>query len=306
MSDMNRLREWYVGDHDSRIARYMSNRKDDSEFVEMPNAKPGEFLKSIFIFFAGLSIILVIWQVYAWYANEVNGSLLEFPYPIECLERLVQYFKQEELIFGVPLVKHVWASLGRWLEAFALSAVCGISLGLILGCLKQIYPIAISAVNIIQMIPGAAWIPVAILLLGIGNAPAVFIIWLISFVIITINVSGGIRRIPEVYLRAADMMGANIFMKLFKVIIPFALLDTVNGLRLGMGSAWRVLISAEMIIGTGVGVGFVISELRGVLDYVGAFACIMIIGVIGLLIDKIFFVSIEKYVRHKLNLDEDV
>ena len=73
-----------------------------------------------------------------------------------------------------------------------------------------------------------------------------------------------------------------------------------------MGSAWRVLISAEMIIGTGVGVGFVISELRGVLDYVGAFACIMIIGMIGLLIDKIVFVNIEKYVRHELNLDEDV
>ena len=303
---MNRLWEWYAGDNDSRIARYASNRKGDSEYIEMPNNRPFDFLKSVFIFFAGLAIILAIWQIYAWWANEIDGSLLAFPYPMECVERLIQYFTQEELIFGVPLIEHVQASLGRWFEAFFMSAVCGVTLGLIIGCFKQIYPIAISSVNIIQMIPGAAWIPVAILLLGIGDAPAVFIIWLISFVIITINVSGGIRRIPEVYLRVADMMGANIFMKLFKVIIPFALLDTINGLRLGMGSALRVLMSAEMIIGTGVGVGFVISELRGVLDYVGAFACIMIIGMIGLLIDKIVFVNIEKYVRHELNLDEDV
>ena len=272
----------------------------------MPSSRISELLKTILIFFAGLTIILLIWQVYAWYANEFSGNLLKFPYPMESMSMLIAYIKQEELIFGIPLIDHVKASLGRWLEAFFLSAVCGIGLGVTLGCLKQIYPIAISAVNIIQMIPGAAWIPVAILMLGIGDAPAVFIIFLISFVIITINVSGGIRRIPEVYIRAADMMGANIFMKLFKVILPFELLDTINGLRLGMGSAWRVLISAEMIIGTGVGIGFVISELRGVLDYVGAFACIMIIGLIGLLIDKIFFVNIEKYVRHKLNLDEDV
>ena len=303
---MNRIWEWYTGDADSRISRYSSNREEGSEYIELPSSRISELLKTILIFFAGLTIILLIWQVYAWYANEFSGNLLKFPYPMESMSMLIAYIKQEELIFGIPLIDHVKASLGRWLEAFFLSAVCGIGLGVTLGCLKQIYPIAISAVNIIQMIPGAAWIPVAILMLGIGDAPAVFIIFLISFVIITINVSGGIRRIPEVYIRAADMMGANIFMKLFKVILPFALLDTINGLRLGMGSAWRVLISAEMIIGTGVGIGFVISELRGVLDYVGAFACIMIIGLIGLLIDKIFFVNIEKYVRHKLNLDEDV
>ena len=83
-------------------------------------------------------------------------------------------------------------------------------------------------------------------------------------------------------------------------------MDIVNGLRLGMGSAWRVLISAEMVISTGLGIGFAISALRNILDYVGAFACIAVICCIGLLIDKVIFVNIEKYVRHRLGMDEDV
>ena len=63
---MNRLWEWYAGDNDSRIARYASNRKGDSEYIEMPNNRPFDYLKSVFIFFAGLAIILAIWRWETW------------------------------------------------------------------------------------------------------------------------------------------------------------------------------------------------------------------------------------------------
>lgn len=151
-----------------------------------------------------------------------------------------------------------------------------------------------------------AWLPVAMLMFGLGDDSAVFIIFIICYVIITINVAGGIRRIPEVYILTADMMGAPAVVRIIKVILPCAALDIVNGLRMGMGSAWRVLISAEMVIATGIGIGYAISALRAVLDYVGSFACIAVICVIGLLIDKLIFVNIEKYMRHKLGMDMDV
>ena len=231
---------------------------------------------------------------------------MKFPYPLEAFQRLGEYLFDGRKMYGKSIYQHIGASMKRWLTAFALSTFLGIILGTVLGMAKKIYPIAISPINIVQMIPGMAWLPIAILVFGLSDESSMFIIFTISFVIVTLNVAGGIRRIPEVYNRVAAMMGAGIPVKVFKVALPFAALDIVNGLRLGMGSAWRVLISAEMVISTGLGIGFAISALRNILDYVGSFACIAVICCIGLLIDKVVFVNIEKYVRHKLGMDEDV
>ena len=259
------------------------------------------------IFLAGVMIILTIWALFAWYYNDYLGIyLLHFPTPQESLSRFWEYFTENRNVLGYTIYEHIEASLTRWLTAFALSAVLGLMAGVILGYSRTLYPIGMSPVNVIQMIPGMAWLPVALLIFGLGDDAAIFIIFLISFVIITMSVAGGIRRIPEVFLRASDMMGAKGMIRVFKVLLPFAALDIIAGLRLGMGSAWRVLISAEMLVATGLGVGYAISALRGVLDYIGSFACIVVIAVIGLLMDKVVFVSIEKYARHKLGMDQDV
>ena len=295
------------GDDDDRISRYYSNREgDDSEYIDMPSSTPSDILKAVLTFAAGIAIILIIWQGFAWYYNEMFDRMLKFPYPAESLRDLCDYLFGGKPMFDMDIWVHIKASLKRWLIAFMLATLCGLVLGIILGIMKRAYPILISPINIIQMIPGLAWLPVAILMFKFSDKAAIFIIFIIAFVIITITVAGGIKRIPAVYLRAADMMGAGPSVKVLKVIIPFAALDIVNGLRLGMGSAWRVLISAEMVIATGTGIGYAISALRSNLDYVGSFACIIIICAIGLLIDKVIFVKIEKYVRHRLGMDLDV
>ena len=272
----------------------------------MPNATLIGFLKAVAIFFLGVAIVILIWQAFAWYYNEFFDRIMKFPYPAETFQRLWEYLFEGRTMYAKSIYRHIGASMKRWLTAFALSTFCGIILGTILGMAKKIFPIAISPINIVQMIPGMAWLPVAILVFGLSDKSAIFIIFTISFVIITLNVAGGIRRIPDVYNRVAAMMGAGLSVRVFKVTLPFAMLDIVNGLRLGMGSAWRVLISAEMVISTGLGIGYAISALRNVLDYVGSFACIAVICCIGLVIDKVIFVNIEKYVRHKLGMDEDV
>ncbi len=296
-----------ISGDDRRIAKYFGRRESaDSDMIELPSSTLHNILKGTLIFIAGIMIIVVIWQCFAWYYNEMYDRLLKFPYPLETFERLYQYLFEDKLMFRTTIYSHIAASMKRWLTAFLLSTLCGIALGMFLGYFKKIYPVGISPVNIIQMIPGMAWLPVVLLVFGISDESAIMIIFLISFVIITINVAGGIRKIPDVYMRAADMMGANAAVRIFKIMIPASTLDIVNGLRLGMGSAWRVLISAEMVIGTGIGLGFAISELRALIDYTGAFACIAVICVIGLIIDKLIFVNIEKYVRHKLGMDQDV
>lgn len=292
---------------DERIAKYFGNRRaDDNDMIELPSGTYRGVLKGALIFLAGIAIILLIWQGFAWYYNECFDRLLKFPYPLETLQQPWEYFFEGRAMLGTTIYAQLEASLGRWITAFLLSTFLGLVTGMILGYFSKLYPILISPINIIQMIPGMAWLPVAMLMFGLGDDSAVFIIFIICYVIIAINVAGGIRRIPEVYIRTADMMGAPAVVRIFKVILPCAALDIVNGLRMGMGSAWRVLISAEMVIATGIGIGYAISALRSVLDYVGSFACIAVICVIGLLIDKLIFVNIEKYMRHKLGMDMDV
>ena len=158
-------------------------------------------------------------------------------------------------------------------------------------------------VSVYQMIPGLAWLPVAILLVGLGDDAAVFIIFAVSSMVITIGVSSGIRMVPEVMVNAAKMSGASGLTVFTRVLVPQAACSIINALRLGMSSAWRVLVAAEMIVGTGVGVGYSIQLTRDLLDYVGAFACITVICLLGLLIDRVILASIERWMRHRLGLE---
>ena len=121
--------------------------------------------------------------------------------------------------------------------------------------------------------------------------------------VITIGVSSGIRMVPTVIVDAAKMTGARGWTIFAKVLIPQATVNIINALRLGMSSAWRVLIAAEMIVGTGVGVGYSIQLTRDLLDYVGAFACITIICLAGLFFDRVVLGSIERWMRHRLGME---
>ena len=155
-------------------------------------------------------------------------------------------------------------------------------------------------IYILQLIPGLAWIPIAMLLFGIGNISTIFMIFIMGYMPVVINTVGGIKGIPLIYVNAAKMMGAEKFTIYFKVLIPAAALSIINGLRIGLANAWRVLIAAEMIVGVGVGLGFIIIQSRWSLDFEAAFCSIIIIAGIGLLVEKGFFGILENTISHKL------
>ena len=209
-------------------------------------------------------------------------------------------------IYGATIYQHVVASMRRVIIAFIFAAIVGITLGIILGYFTRLYPVGIIPVTVFQSIPGLAWLPISLLLfcnIG-GDSFAIFIIFAVSVTVITINVSGGIRTMPQVVTRAARMMGADTAIMFVKILIPYSAISIINGLRLGLGSAWRVLIAAEMLLGTGIGLGSSMELMRDKLDFVGAFGCIVIIVAIGLVIDKVIFSAIEKAMRHKLGMEE--
>lgn len=294
-------------DDDARIAENIQNRVEGSDIIPTGSAFFSRYSKILLTFAIGIMIVILLWAGFAWYYNDfIAGALLKFPTPTETFDRLYQFFFQDRLLFGHTIYEHINASLKRWLIAFVLAAATGILLGVVIGYSTALYPIGMVPVSVFQMIPGLAWLPIALLLFGLGDGSAIFIIYAVSAMVITVNVAGGIRKMPPVVKRASQMMGAKRSVYFIKVLVPYSTVDIVNGLRLGMSSAWRVLIAAEMVVGTGIGLGYAISLTRGLLDYVGSFACIVIICVIGLLIDKIIFAKIEKYARQKMGMEEGI
>lgn len=247
----------------------------------------------------GLLVGMLIWQIMAWIMN-AGGSSLTFPEPMETIQRLGQYLFFDQSMYGHSVYEHIFASIRRLIVGFGLACAFGIPLGSILGYFASAYQIGIVPVSLLQMIPGLAWLPVAILLFGLGDESAIFIIFAVSSMVITIGTSSGIRMVPQVLINAARMTGASALSVFFKVLIPQASASIINAMRLGMASAWRVLIAAEMIVGTGVGIGYSIQLTRDLLDYVGAFACIAIICLVGLFFDRILLGGIEQLMRNRI------
>ncbi len=250
----------------------------------------------------GVALGLLVWQAFALALN-ASGSTLGFPYPLETFARLGEYLFGGRPLYGHTIYEHLGASIQRLLVAFVLAALVGIALGSILGYFSRIYAIGMVPVSIYQMIPGLAWLPVAILLFGLGDESAVFIIFAVSSMVITIGVAGAIRMVPPVLLDAARMTGARGMTVFARVLVPSAAVSIINSLRLGMSSAWRVLIAAEMVVGTGVGLGYSIELTRDLLDYVGAFACITLICLVGLFIDRVVLAQGERWMRHRIGFE---
>ena len=291
----------------SMSERALAARVRDSEgrdaVIEVPKSRWVAYATTCGNVLLGVMAGLLIWQLFALFMN-AGSATLGFPYPLETFQRLGEYLFEGRSLYGHSVFEHVLASVKRLLIAFGLSSVVGIGLGMVLGYFGRIYQIGMVPVSVYQMIPGLAWLPMAILIFGLGDESAIFIIFAVSSMVITIGVSGGIRMVPAVVVDAARMMGASGAAVFFRVLVPQSAPSIINALRLGMSSAWRVLIAAEMVVGTGLGIGYSIELTRDLLDYVGAFACITVICLVGLFIDRFLLASIERWMRHRLGLEE--
>lgn len=252
----------------------------------------------------GIAIVFAIWWGFAAWYNATGKAALKFPTPPETFARLGEYLFGGRELYGRSIYEHIGASLARLFIAFGLSALVGIVLGCIVGSATRRYAIGMVPISVFQMIPGLAWLPVAILVFGLSNEAAIFIIFAVASMVIAAGVASAIRMVPPVLVQAAAMMGAGKLRIFATVLVPQAAVTIISSLRLGMSSAWRVLIAAEMVVGTGIGIGYSIELTRDLLDYVGSFACIAAICLMGLAIDRLVLAPIEHSVRRRLGLEE--
>ena len=193
------------------------------------------------------------------------------------------------------LERHLVSTLYRLLIGFVLAAGFGIPLGLLMARSRAIENFWVPIVSILNPIPGLAWVPLFILWFGLGDMPTILLVAWASFPPMVFNTWTGSKTINEIWVRAAQSMGAQ-GLKLFtKVVMPGALPFVLTGMRIGLARSWRAVVAGEMLSAGAFGLGWLIFEARDFVRTDVMLSGVMAIGVIGLLLEKVLFQAIEKY-----------
>lgn len=183
------------------------------------------------------------------------------------------------------LLKYVVASLFRVTWGYVTAALLAIPLGLMLGWYRRGEQALNPLLQVFRPISPLAWIPISILWFGVGDMAAVFLIFLASFLPLTVTAMNAVRNVPEVNLRAGRNFGLSETDLILKVLYPAVLPQLIVGLRITAGIAWLVVVAAEMIA-VNSGLGFLIVDARNAGNrYDLVIAGMVMIGVIGLVLD---------------------
>ena len=289
---------------DSERIRIRSAVEAGQDMVPLKDARPRSAARVLIMLAGGVLIFMALWYLVAEIYNNYLMYSLRFPTPAAVFQRLGDLFFTDMKIAGKSIYVHLEWSIKRWVAGFMIGFLVGFTIGILLSISDKLYDILMVPLSIWQMVPSLAWIPVTILLFGFGNMAAIFIISATVLAPIAINVCNGIKRVPPVYKRLSLMAEKPWGIRMIRVMVPYASLDIVTGLRIGMANGWRTLISAEMVVGVSMGLGYTISAATNMSNYVTAFCALVLICVIGLIIDRLILANIEKMVRKKMGLEE--
>ena len=184
------------------------------------------------------------------------------------------------------LLSDALASLYRVLAGFLLGTALALPLGILMGTSERIYRLANPTLQILRPIPPIAYIHIAIQCFGLGNPPSVIQITICAFFPVMMNTIAGVRNVEGIYLRAARNLGAGPFTLFWRVVLPAATPYILTGARVGIGTAFIVVIVAEMIA-VNNGLGFRILEAREYFWSDKIIAGMATIGLLGLAIDGV-------------------
>jgi len=241
------------------------------------------------VFFA---ILLLLWQ-WVFYAKVWSPVLL--PSPLQ-----VAAYLKSALIDGT-LGQATLVTMRRLLIGYLTGIICGVPLGL-LTARWNIFRDTIGTMALgLQTLPSVCWVPLALLWFRQTEAAMLFIVIMGTLWSVIIATDTGVRNVPPIYRRAALTMGSKYLHMWFKVILPASLPFIVSGMKQGWAFAWRSLMAAEIFVPilTGFGLGQLLHFGREQNAMEQVIGIMIVIVVIGLLADKIFFSPVERFLHRR-------
>ena len=228
--------------------------------------------------------ILIVWQ----FVITPNTKEVFFPSPESVVGAGLNMLSDGELF------RHIGMSLLRVAVGFAIGSVIAIPIGLLMGEVR-IFRLTIEPyINFFRSIPPIAFISLAIIWLGIGEASKIFLIVYTTLFSVIINTYFGVTRIPQNRYRAAFCLGASRLQAFFFVTIPGAMPYILTGMRVAMGMSFMTIVAAEMLAAD-EGLGYLIYNARLFMQTEKIFLGIILLGLLGIVLDNVFRLLIRRF-----------
>ncbi|MEI4273422.1 ABC transporter permease [Klenkia sp. LSe6-5] len=246
-------------------------------------------------------LFLVVWQVGRDQAWELPfGIRMGFlPYPADVAEGLVNYVAgTRDDAFSALLWEDLPASALRVLSGFALATAVAVPLGVLMGRFTTVNSLFDPMIGLFRPIPATAWVPLVALLIGYGDQASIFLITLSAFFPVVLGTISGARQVPERLLEAARMLGTSGPGTLLRVVLPAAAPAIVNGMRVGLGLSWVILVLSETT-GVPTGLGSTIFLARDVVQTDQIVVGMICIAVAGFASDRLLMLLFRVLFRDR-------
>ncbi|MDE5768773.1 MAG: ABC transporter permease [Oscillospiraceae bacterium] len=222
-----------------------------------------------------IAVLVGIWQL-AYLCSDYSDAL--FPSPCQSLLALV------EMLQNGSLLENIKTSMYRFVLGYVTSVIAAVVLGLVLGRLPAVFQYINPAVQLLRPISPTAWMPFIVLLFGIGDIPAIIIIFIAAFFPVLLSTVSAVASVDPIYFKVARSFGIRQPQLTWKVILPAAFPQIASGIHLAIGTSWIFLVAGEMV-GAQSGLGYQIIDARNNIRADVLLATILVIGVIGIILD---------------------
>jgi len=229
----------------------------------------------------GVALLVLIWQIIA-----LRNSAIPSP---------LATFNEAVVLFSDPFYRNgpndqgigwnVYASLKRVAVGFGLAAAIGIPLGFMIGRFTFLSRMFGPIISLLKPVSPLAWLPIGLLVFKAADPAAIWSILICSIWPMIINTAIGVQRVPQDYMNVARVLNLSEWKILTKILLPAVLPHMLTGVRLAIGTAWLVIVAAEMLTG-GVGIGFWIWDEWNNLNVAHIIIAIVVIGVVGLILEQ--------------------
>ena len=227
-----------------------------------------------------LALLVGIWAL----ATQKGGS---FPTPAVTFDAAVKLFSDPFYSKGPNdqgIGWNILFSLQRVALGFGLAALVGIPLGFIIGRFEFANRMISPLISLLKPVSPLAWLPIGLLVFKSANPAAIWTIFICSIWPMVVNTAVGVQRVPEDYLNVARVLKLSEWKVMTRILLPAVLPYVLTGVRLSVGTAWLVIVAAEMLTG-GVGIGFWVWDEWNNLNVAHILIAIFVIGTVGLLLE---------------------
>jgi nitrate/nitrite transport system permease protein len=238
----------------------------------------------------GLGLLVAVWAL-------LTMNSTTFPTPAATFDAAVKLFADPFYSKGPNdqgIGWNVLFSLQRVAVGFGLAALVGIPLGFMLGRFTFLARMVNPLVSLLRPVSPLAWLPIGLLVFKAANPAAIWTIFICSIWPMIINTAVGVQRVPVDYLNVAKVLNLSEWKVITKILFPAVLPYMLTGVRLSVGTAWLVIVAAEMLTG-GVGIGFWVWDEWNNLNVKHIIIAIFVIGIVGLLLEQLLVTIAKRF-----------